>query len=67
MYFAQLANGQMKKYVQRGVDVSTKNNLGDTPLHEVKYALARRRRGQRSEARSSVPGSNETYFFEPIN
>ena len=67
MYFAQLANGQMKKYVQRGVDVSTKNNLGDTPLHEVKYALARRRRGQRIEARSSVPGSNETYFFELIN
>jgi hypothetical protein len=62
LYFAQLATGQIKKYVKRGVDLSAKNKLGDTPLHEVKYGLALRRRGKRIEARSSVPGSNETTF-----
>ena len=50
LYFAQLATGQIKKYVKRGVDLSAKNKLGDTPLHEVMYGLALRRRGKRIEA-----------------
>ena len=48
LYFLQLAIVvvQIKKYVQRGGDVTIRNALGDTLLHEVKNALALRRRGE---------------------